>query len=521
MKLLTLSILAAVAAAPAVQAQAKTILFTGRYDMTSTEGGASVLDDIRGHDITAVTPGTGATAFSMMASTTLQARAGDIDADGSVSQLSGVVPYSNFLISGPFVKYADKTNFSPDKVYFTVKYGAAPTPLPTFKVSSNGKSVALRTGDFVRFLPNGQVEFFITQDQIMKAAGTQTGAWGLGANCIAQDKDGNIYFAPAHSITNSGTSVAGGMWLENGLPNGKIYAYDAAIVCIPKAAITYDTNGNVADVKAASAKIVANEVGNPTSQPNVRDMCKNSGAKDDKGCATDITFWMGGIDIDPNGGTFKDWNNIDRPNLIFTVVRSAYQTCGSWKGTVHSTALFTGQLGSIAKINGVSMGSTTTADASWLGLKDSSTLSSSPLLQGLCWVEAGLGVKAPHGMPAADAGGKDGVFTVGTDPTVDLAVQGVVARFPIVISFGGGATKGGLLTGVDVSANFGGYGMFFTPLAWTVFPGGATDAKGQASYAFPLPNDATLKGVNLVWQFLGLTTSNSFDLTPPISTEFN
>lgn len=519
MKKLTLSLLAAAVAAPMLVAQNKTLLFTGRYDMVSTEGGASVFDAIRGHDIAAVTPGAGATAFSLLPSTALQALAGDIDGDGSVSQLSTITPYSRYGIAGPFVKWKDKTNFSADKVYFTVKYNSAAAPIPTFKVSSNGKSYDLRTGDFVRFLPSGEVEFFITQDQIMKAAGRQSGAWGLGASCIAQDKDGNIYFSPANSITNSGTSVAGGMWIEKGLPSGRQYAYDAAIVVIPAADITYDSKGNVSDVKAASAMLVANEIGNPTNQPNVRDMCKNSGAKDDKGCVTDITFWMGGLDIDPNGGTFKDWNNVDRPNLIFTVVRSAFRACGSWKGTVHSTALNTGQLGSIATVNGVTMGSTTMADASWLGVQDGKTLGASPLLQGLCWVEAKLNAKAPHGIAIADAGGTDGVYTVGTDPTVELAVQGSMARFPVAaISFGGGATKGSVLAGVDVTATIKGYGLFYPPVAWTVFPGSATDARGQAAYKFPLPNDHGLKGVNLVWQFVTLGTS--LNITAPISTEF-
>ena len=113
MQRLTLSILAAAATAAALGAQAKTLLFTGRYDMVSTEGGQTILDAIRGHDIAAVTPGAGATAWSMIPSTSIQAMAGDIDGDGSVSQLSGVLSYSSgaFDICGPFVKWADKTNF--------------------------------------------------------------------------------------------------------------------------------------------------------------------------------------------------------------------------------------------------------------------------------------------------------------------------------------------------------------------------------------------------------------------------
>lgn len=523
MKRLTLTALAAAATAAGLAAQNKTLLFTGRYDMVSTEGGAAILDNIRGHDIAAVTPGAGATAWSMIPSTAIQAMAGDKDGDGSVSQLSGVVPYSStaFNVCGPFVKWADKTNFSPSKVYWTVQvYGGTSGSVT---VSANNQPVKLRPGDFVRFLPSGEVEFFITQDLIMKAAGTQTGAHGLGANCITQDKDGNLYYAPAYGITGTSTGPAGGMWLEKGLASLPIYAYDAAIVAIDKADITYDAKGNVIDVKPASAKIVINEINNgPAQEPNIRNLCVNSGAKDDLGCPTDITFHMGGLDIDPNGGTFVDWSSVTRPNFIFTVVRSAFQACGSWKGTIHSTTTFQQQLGSIAVVNGVQMGSTTMADGSWLGLANGQTLGASPLLQGLCWVEGGYNVKAPHGFPIADAGGKDGVFTVGTDPTVDLAVQGVAARFPIAaISFGGGAPKGGLLAGIDVSANFQGFPYFYPPLAWTVFPGAATDAKGQASYSFPLPNDQTLKGINLVWQFVALTPATTLAFTPPVSTEFN
>ena len=409
MKRLTLTALAAAATAAGLAAQNKTLLFTGRYDMVSTEGGAAILDNIRGHDIAAVTPGAGATAWSMIPSTAIQAMAGDKDGDGSVSQLSGVVPYSStaFNVCGPFVKWADKTNFSPSKVYWTVQvYGGTSGSVT---VSANNQPVKLRPGDFVRFLPSGEVEFFITQDLIMKAAGTQTGAHGLGANCITQDKDGNLYYAPAYGITGTSTGPAGGMWLEKGLAGLPVYAYDAAIVAIDKADITYDAKGNVIDVKPASAKIVINEINNgPAQEPNIRNLCVNSGAKDDLGCPTDITFHMGGLDIDPNGGTFVDWSSVTRPNFIFTVVRSAFQACGSWKGTIHSTTTFQQQLGSIAVVNGVQMGSTTMADGSWLGLANGQTLGASPLLQGLCWVEGGYSVRAPHGLPDAAAGAHGG-----------------------------------------------------------------------------------------------------------------
>ena len=513
------------AAAP-LAAQKKSLLFSNRYDVITTEAGNALLNAIRAHDIAAVTPGAGATAFSLVSSAATSAMAGDADANGSAAQLAGVVPYSDLAVCGPFIKHADKANFSPNKIFWTVKNGKVKGSSVT--VWSNGKPVVVRTGDFVRFLPNGQVEYFITQDQIMKAAGRQTGSWIKGATCLCQDKAGNLYYVAAHGVNAAGTGVGGGHWIEKGLPSGRQFCYDGGVVAIDAADITYDANGNVKDVKAASAKLVFNEITNPTNQPNLRDMCKNSGAKDDKGCTTDITFWMGGIDTDPNfvfddkdaKTYFTDWNGKKRPHMIFSVVRSAFQSCGSWKATIFSTAPNSGSLGSIAKVNGVSMGSTTKADAAWMGLQDSKTLSSSPLLYGLQWADTNWNVKAPYGVSSMDSA-KDGAFTVGTDKTIDLAVQGSTARFPVAaLSFGVGFPKGGRLAGVNLSGVFGSHGIFYPPSAgWVVFAGGGSDIRGQAGYSFPLPNDNNLKGTMLVWQALTLKLGGKLDLTVPVLTE--
>ena len=519
MKNLAITAAAAVVLASVLGAQKKSLIFTNRYDVVSTQaGGAAVLNAIRGQDFCAVTPGAGATAFGLLPTTGFNALAGDADGDGSVAQLSGVKSYASLAIAGPFFKWADKTKGNYRLAYFTVKTGS--TKPATYTVMSNGKPFVVRPGDWIRFKVDGQVEFFITQDLIMKAAGKQSGAWVDGANCMCQDKDGNLYYVPAHGKTHAGTGVAGGHWIQSGLPSGRQFAFDGAVVVIPKKAITYDASGNVKDVKAASAKLVFNEINNPTSQPNLRDMTKNSGAKGGKGQATLITFWVGGIDIDPNGGTFQDWNGVKRPNLMFTVVRSAFRTGGSWKGTIFSTAPNNGQQGSIAVINGVMMGSKVKADASWLGLQNGKTLANSPLLYGLAWLDTKWNATAPQGPAIADVA-KDGLLTIGTDTTIDLAFQGALRRFPVAaLSFGVGAAKGTALNGVDFSSTFGGWGWFYPPTASSiVFGGTATNALGQVAYSFPLPNDMGLKGIHLLWQG-AILARGKLDLTNPFATQF-
>lgn len=509
-----------------------TLIFNSRYDPgESLDAGAKqALREFRTHDILAVTPGTGATAFPLQAKTHTAARWGDAQNDAKVNEFkTGIV--SSALV-GPFVKWDDKKNFDPRKIYWTVKIRATAdaTAYSVLKKDTMGNVVRhdMRTGDFVRIKDDGLAEFFITQDLIMKAAGMQTGSFVPGTVGICQDKNKNLYYISPHSLTNGG-ALAGGHWVANG--GSRTFAYDAAVVKIPSTAITYDNaTGNVKDVTAASAVLVFNEINGSATNLTTRDMIDNSKHIDDKGTHDNVTFWMTGLDTDPTTtATFKAWDGKDTPHLIFTIVRTPFNNFGSWKTTIFTTQPFNNILGDVATINGVLMGSKTVtqpADGKWMGLKDKVGSANAPILNGLQWVETQLKSTAPYGITAADTANADGIVTIGTDPTINLAFQGESALLPIAVtSVVQGVAQGKAQLGVDLGAfpPIAGRGSYFLPNSgfWIFFPpGGGGAPNGQLEYNFPTPNDTILKNTRLIWQAFFVIVGGKLGLTPPIQTDF-
>jgi len=499
----------------AVSAQTWSVVTSSRWDATSLDDKAGELSKIRPFGLWEFTPAkTGTAAYHVLPSAGLSALMGDPDGDGKIAIFNGMKEGSTFAITGAFIKDADRTKGDPRDIFWTVKdYGTYNTTIQVFK---NGNKHVMRPGDFVRIRADGNAEFFITQDQIMKAAGPQTGAWIKGAIALCQDSNGALFYVPAHGRNAANTGTGGGHWVNS--PK-KVFALDGAVCGIPASAITYDKAGNVKDVKASSATMLFAEVGTgPLSQPSTRSLIKNSAFVTAGGTGDTTTLWISGIDIDPNGGTFKDWNGAKQPNLIFTCENYKWSTSRfSWAGTIFSTTPNNLKvMGTIAQINGVAMGvKTGKATGAWTGLKNTPR---PPCLRGLALTRANHKPLAPSG-PIAGTTINDGVITMGKDPNIVLAFQDANRVAPALLMLGAGPSVGQRSVGVDLGVLLKGWAdvhvLRFGPI---VNVAGVSDVKGRLTVSIPTPTTTTLKGVPLYWQCL-FVRGTSLNMTNPVLTE--
>lgn len=493
----------------AAQTSKLTLLFPQLHDADSLDTTAASLGKIHRLDIAAVTPGSGATMFPAIPIAGFTAMIGDGDKDGVAAEYYKDASQQSWTFSGCLVKHADKQKRDRRLVYWTVKQLG--TPANKLVVFQGAQAYTVRQGDFIRLDENGRLDFFITQDLIMKAAGQQQGGVAKGALDITQDKDGDLYYSPPHN----------GHYVSDGTK--QTLALEGAIVWIPRAGITYDAQGNVKDVKAGSARLVAERgSNNPSPNPNSVAMVTNSVATDAQGnlVATTLTNWitaMVGLAIDPNGGTWTSrlTGTAQHPNFIFAFDNDVY------RATVFSTAKRKSQLGSIAKINGVQMGQTFgRATGAWIGAKGQNK---SPTLHGLEVVDWGLAPQSPWGLVVLDTRNAGG-FDQANDATFALDFQGLEPFRPIGMTLGFEAARGQPLLGVNVSAAFDGcatvYSFNLGPIVGSL--PGISDARGRKLLQLPVIKDKNLLGLGLVWQgFVFLRTPGKKPvLSNPIVTEF-
>ncbi len=508
-----LSTLALLAPLGSLSAQSVTLVSHTRWAHQSLDAKGGTLADIQPSDLFEFTPAkAGTAAYQVLPAAGLAATTGDADANGQVAQFNGLA-IPGLRVAGAFVKHADRKKDDPRLIYWTIKeLKAANTSITVFK---NGAKHVMRAGDFERIRADGNAEFFITQDQLMKAVGTQNAAHVKGTNALCQSASGSLYFIGGHGWASS-QKTAGGIWV-----NGK-FLYDGGIAHIPASAITYDKSGNVSAIKANSATIVINEVSTgPSGQPNIRALVTNSGFTTAGGGKDSTTLWLTGLDIDPNGGTIGySWDGIKtHPNLIFVFQNYKWATTrDSWAATIFSTATTSLKVpGVIATINGVPMGVTTgKASGAWTGLSNASR---PPSINGLAWRRIGHKSSAPSGTVAANTKNA-GVTVMGTDPTMFLDFQGPERRFPAALLLGAGPSKGSRQIGADLSFLLSGYAdlhaLKFGPLAGSL---GVTDASGRVQLSFPTPKDTSLKGQSLVWQAFFLRIVGKAALSNPVLTE--
>lgn len=480
--------------------QNKTLLFFPRYDSTSTDTAAlGRLGSLRPFDLTAVTPAGNASAHPLLPAAGFSALFGDADNDGSFAEFSGL-PDASWGLGAPFVRWDDKPSGDPRLVYWTIREPALGAP--TITLFNNLTTIhTMRVGDWVRITESGEAEFFIKQEQFVKAAGAQAGVFVAGATAICQAANKDIYYCPAHGVS-SANQIAGGHYVSDG--TNQVFAFDGAICRIPASAITYDNSGNVQDVVAGSARLVVNETGaGPQNQPSVRTMVQNSFANDSIGNKTTITFMMVGLEIDPNGGGFMGWFGQQHPNLIFTFENQSTSCCGgpwgSWMSTIFSTA--GSPMGQIATMNNFPLGTTTgNANGAWVGLQAGVGHPDAPIIRGLAWIDAGYQPAPPYGNATLQTA-NDGVIDLSTDPTAYLDVQSPIAGGAVDFYLGIGPFPGTRPLSFSLSPLLGGYGSVHVLSLGPVKLGGTVcNAAGQATIAIPVPNNPVLKGLSLIWQ---------------------
>ncbi len=521
--LLCLATLTCLAPAAAAQSGPKAILFTGRFPFVSTDAlnyPNSAIAQMTEYDFSYSVPLPGApiAGRTLMPATAMHCYLGDGDQNGDYLKFRTWKPsyFTNIGIDGVFVKHpalSGVTSPTWQDVFWTPRLDGAAGPIEV--LTNNGTPVTLQEGDWLRFRPNGNAEFFMTRQQYGIAAGVQVnpGSDNPGIGAIAQDAAGNLYLAPADL----------GHWV-NGNQGGGFFAQDGAILKIDAANITYDGNGNVAAFAPDSARILINEsLTGPGGTLTVRGMVDNSGAIDRTGVpvvTAGIYGKTGGLGLDPNGGTWTPMypdaagNFPAEPNLVFC------SNAGSYGGTIWTT----NNQGEVLEINnfgnpgqGVLCGSTTAgvpADGSWLGVQLDIT-NFQPTLLGMTIIDL------PTQQLIADQGDFGRLATSASQPTwtVDLfgppntAVFGLVAVGPQPPAI------------VVPSFSVGFLPLPFDPLTWPdlffsslpIDIGLAiTDAEGYASLSVPNPNTGAFPGFTFMVQGLGLAANFDFQLTSPM-----
>ncbi len=509
-------IFASCALASVATAQLQTALFTGRFPFTSidapNERPNGAITRLEEFDISYCIPLTGIAARSLLPATAMQCYLGDGDSDGIHTKFANWKTYFQAIgVGGIFVKAADRASVTWDKVYFSVRRNAAatgtasPGALQLEVLTNNGTApYTLVPGDYVRLLPNGNVEFFVTAAQFAVAVGPQPGAATNGAGALLQAANGDLYYSP----------VDGSHWVSGNSGPASI-AYDGAICKIDAANITYDANGNVQALAPNSARILINEI---TTTPNVRGMVGNSGAVDRFGAAVTslVAFGYGktvGLAFDPNGGAFLPalpdaQNQFDpEPNLVFA------SDSGAYAGTIFSTA----GNGSVATINGTLCGSTTVgvpADGSWLGVQQDAA-NFQPTLMGFTLCDA-----VAFDPLIVDQNGFGSLPVAATQANWEVDVKGTATTFVFLFLSLGPSGAGTFQPSVPRSV----VPLPFTADSWNdvfttngLYPFGSvlTDQFGYGLVSIPNPNTGGFTGFSMVVQGIALQPTG-FQLSSPM-----
>ncbi|MEO6593947.1 MAG: hypothetical protein ABIP94_04255 [Planctomycetota bacterium] len=511
--------------AAATSASAQTALFTGRFPFTSIDqpnerpGGS--ITRLEEFDFSYVTISPGAAARTLLPTTALQCYLGDANADGIYTKFANPTgPWKTYFqdinIGGIFVKAADRAAVTWDKVYFTVRRNAASTAgaaVGTLQVEvfeNGGANVrTLVPGDWVRLLPGGNLEVFMTAAQLFVAAGPATGVQNNGAGALLQAANGDLYYSPV----DGGHRVSGGQ-----LPQ---FANDGSIVKIDAANISYDPlTGNVLSFTPNSARLILEEVGGgPSSNPqSIRGMVVTSGALDRNGIPLTTGSYAKtvGLAFDPAGTqSLSRWpdpigNFTLEPDILFCTHAGAYA------GTIFSTA----NNGSIATINGVQCGNTTgPANGSWLGVQ-LIPAQFEPTLMGFTLCDALL-----HQPLVIDQNGLGRLPVVSTQATWDVDVFGAPFLPVFMLVTLGPTTPGGIVPSVPLIF----LPPWFTPdshkdvfLVTSPLTLGVavTDSFGYGTVSVPNPNTGAFSGTTLMVQGLGLAPTG-FTLTTPLLTQLN
>jgi len=248
--------------------------------------------------------------------------------DHLVGDLDGDALYVDTSIDGPW-----GSSLQIDEIFVKASAVAPVNPRDVFvSLSGNSTVMGVLQSDVFRFSGQGIREFFLTEAQLVTAAASTTLPINLDA--LAQSTAGDLFLSFASAETLGLGAVA-----------------DGDLLMIPASAITYDPNGNVFSITPNSIVRIATEA-------NLLAMVTASGFRQASGAVVGTTFNLSGLDRDPAGGTFvSPVDSLNYPNLVFT-----------WRDSNNDGAILSTALGgSLAVINGVTMGSTVSTQGTHLG----------------------------------------------------------------------------------------------------------------------------------------------------------
>lgn len=320
MRILTLTAVLPVLAAVA-PAQHVLLINSGSSDEHTLANDLNEIDSIGADEIYQVTPVVGSLYSPVpFLPVALQIYyAGDIDGDGLYADTSSSAPSPGGSdIDEIFVKAGTVGPVTPRDVFFSI---AAPSA-----------NFGVLASDVVRYQAQGVREFFLHEADLVTGCGATAPPVNLDA--LAQSAAGDLYFSFGTSeAVNFGTAA------------------DGDLLFIPNSAISYDMNGNILAIGASSAVRIATE-------SQLLAMVTASGFRQANGAAPSTLFNLSGLEIDPNGGNWMSpVDTLIYPNLLFT-----------WKDTSNDGAILsTAAGGSLAVINGVTMGSTVATQGTQLG----------------------------------------------------------------------------------------------------------------------------------------------------------
>ncbi|MEQ8767786.1 MAG: hypothetical protein RL885_28040 [Planctomycetota bacterium] len=452
------TLLAAIALAGSATAQ-NTILFSFDEDELTLDNGNGLFEigELHQDEIGVVTPGVGFYSAEPFLPLGAQwAYLGDADSDGR---------YADDSVDGP----GDEV----DALFVKANHVGPVTPRDVFmsRETEDGYGPGFLDSDVFRFAgPNGALEVFLTEAEIVNAIGQAPGS-DVDLDAICQAADGALYLS--FSLDESVGGVTAG---------------DGALICIPAVAITYDAQGNVSSILTNTAAIVATE-------SDMDALVINSGVVTSVGGSPSYSD-LSALEIDPAGGTWAapQFPGTDLQNMLF-----------GWEGFSNDGAILsTAGGGTIATINGIPMGSTIATPGTHIGMLPDST---------------GLGgINGLALIPTQDA-----PFVVENYPRNlitsmpswhQLQYSGATPNGTIAVTVNlGPTTTGGALPSQFI-APFG--ELFGNLITFQVLFNVPADSAGQASVSTVI-NIPGLVGQNLVFQGIDVTSAR---LSTPAALQF-
>jgi hypothetical protein len=452
MRLRLATLVTAVLVGGAIRAQ-DSLIFSLDSDEFFLDGASGLLEAgmLRQDEAAIFTPGvdTSASVFASMASQWVYI--GDLDSDGR---------YVDASTDGP--------GLDTDEL-FVKRFPAGPAgvvgPRDVFfsKESTDGFGTAIEDGDVFRYSAQGTLEHFVREDELAIALGQPGG--DIDLNAICQSDTGDLFFSCE---------------FDESAPGGTLE--DGGIAAIAASDITYDAMGNVAGITPGSAVIVASEA-------DVAAMILNSGmATSVGGVPSTTSLDLGGLEIDPNGGTWVSPQPGGQvlPNLLFV-----------WLGFSNDGGILsTANGGSIASVNGVPMASATATTGTQIGMLPGST--------GIFGIN-GLALIPQRAEPLVVENYPVNLITSSTILFTRQEISGATPGGTVLtIIAAGPLAVGGFAPAVPAPAPFSGTIYGLSPL--TVTGSTVADASGHAAVIHMLPPSLVGSAANFVWMTLDVPT---------------